>query len=97
VISDVYQPGMVKVGSKWMYPEDEEIDGGTFEHRKRIKEMLETEAKAKELTAMASKKGAHHISDYLPKEVLYSFFFFSVQFFPSKTMTAATTINHIGT
>ena len=69
VISDVFQPGMIKVGSKWMYPEDEVTDGGTFEHRKRIKEMQETEARARELTTLANRKGAHHISDYLPQGV----------------------------
>jgi splicing factor 4 len=40
------------------------IDGGTWEHRKRAKEMLETAAKNLELTAMAA--GRHHIADFLP-------------------------------
>jgi len=70
---------MIKVGSKWMFPEDETTDGGTFEHRKRMKEMQDTEARARELTAMASKKGAHHISDYLPKGVSDRSTFVSIQ------------------
>jgi hypothetical protein len=40
------------------------IDGGTWEHRKRAKEMLETAAKNLELTARAA--GRHHIADFLP-------------------------------
>lgn len=69
----MYQPGMIKVGGKWMFPEDENIDGGTYEHKKRKKEMEETEQRARDLTGVASRKGAHHLSDYLPKEELEKF------------------------
>ncbi|CAG8441821.1 25134_t:CDS:2 [Gigaspora rosea] len=40
--SDTYKPGMVRVGSKWVYPEDEITDGGTWEHKKRAEEMKKT-------------------------------------------------------
>lgn len=43
------------------------IDGGTWEHRKRAKEMLKTAETALSLTIQA--KNAHHMSQYLPKEV----------------------------
>lgn len=43
------------------------IDGGTWEHRKRAKEMLKTAETALSLTIQA--KGAHHMGQYLPKEV----------------------------
>eukprot|EP01038_Epipyxis_sp_PR26KG_P005008 gene5008-6994_t len=51
------------------------IDGGTWEHRKRAKEMLETAEKNLLLTLSASNGGSssRHISDYLPKDVLESF------------------------
>jgi hypothetical protein len=41
------------------------IDGGTWEHRKRAKEMLESADKNLELTLAAS--GSRHMGDYLPK------------------------------
>lgn len=43
------------------------IDGGTWEHRKRAKEMLKTAEGAQSLTIQA--KGAHHMGQYLPKDV----------------------------
>lgn len=43
--SDTYKPGMVRVGSKWVYPEDEITDGGTWEHKKRAEEMKQTAGK----------------------------------------------------
>lgn len=44
------------------------IDGGTWEHRKRAKEMLKTAETALNLTLQA--KGAHHMGQYLPQEVI---------------------------
>jgi len=49
------------------------IDGGTWEHRKRAKEMLATADVALGLTLGAQGKGAHAAADYLPKEELDSF------------------------
>lgn len=43
------------------------IDGGTWEHRKRAKEMLKTAEGALSLTIQG--KGAHHMGQYLPKDV----------------------------
>ena len=47
------------------------IEGGTWEHRKRAKEMLTTAAKSLELTLLGS--GKHHMADYLPPDVLDAF------------------------
>ncbi|KAG9287642.1 hypothetical protein G9A89_023992 [Geosiphon pyriformis] len=71
--SDTYKPGMVRVGSKWVYPEDEITDGGTWEHKKRAEEMKRTADQAALLTAQAEAKRAHHIADFLPKEELHKF------------------------
>ncbi|CAG8484519.1 2883_t:CDS:2 [Ambispora gerdemannii] len=71
--SDTYKPGMIKVGSKWVYPEDEIIDGGTWEHKKRAEEMKRTADQAALLTQQAEAKRAHHIADFLPKEELHKF------------------------
>ena len=38
---------MVRIGSKWVYPEDEITDGGTWEHKKRAEEMKKTAGKIK--------------------------------------------------
>ncbi|CAG8506129.1 8348_t:CDS:2 [Paraglomus brasilianum] len=71
--SDTYKPGMVRVGSKWVYPEDEITDGGTWEHKKRAEEMKRTAEQAAILTQQAEVKRAHHIADFLPKEELEKF------------------------
>ncbi|CAH1764621.1 706_t:CDS:2 [Entrophospora sp. SA101] len=71
--SDTYKPGMIRVGSKWVYPEDEIIDGGTWEHKKRAEEMKKTAEHAALLTAQAEAKRAHHIADFLPKTELVKF------------------------
>ncbi|GBC02925.1 hypothetical protein RclHR1_00490011 [Rhizophagus clarus] len=70
--SDTYKPGMVRIGSKWVYPEDEITDGGTWEHKKRAEEMKKTAEQAALLTSHAEAKRAHHIADFLPKEELES-------------------------
>eukprot|EP01035_Chromulina_nebulosa_P034515 gene34515-46318_t len=49
------------------------IEGGTWEHRKRAKEMLATAKRNLELTVQANTKQGHHMSDYLPPEVLEKF------------------------
>lgn len=50
------------------YDSDEDVEDGTWEHKKRAQEMTQTAEKAKELTVM--NKGKHHIGDFLPpKEV----------------------------
>ncbi|KAJ3093071.1 SURP and G-patch domain-containing protein 1 [Quaeritorhiza haematococci] len=71
---DKYEPGMIAVGNKWAWPEDEIIDeGGTWEHKKRALEMSMTEEKAKKLTEAAQQRKSHHIGDYIPKEELDRF------------------------
>ncbi|KAL3278275.1 hypothetical protein HHI36_013610 [Cryptolaemus montrouzieri] len=52
--------------NKYDYDSDEEVDGGTWEHRLREKEMMATELWAAELTRQA--EGKHHIGDFLPPE-----------------------------
>jgi hypothetical protein len=47
------------------------IEDGTWEHRKRAKEMLATALKSDTSALLAS--GQHHISDFLPKEELDKF------------------------
>jgi hypothetical protein len=47
------------------------IEGGTWEHRKRAKEMLETAAKNLELTARSG--ASRHMGDYLPQQELQKF------------------------
>mmetsp|Transcript_10316 Transcript_10316/g.14190 ORF Transcript_10316/g.14190 Transcript_10316/m.14190 type:complete len:252 (+) Transcript_10316:682-1437(+) len=49
------------------------IEGGTWEHRKRAKEMLATAKKNLELTARADTQRGHHMADYLPSSVLDNF------------------------
>ncbi|XP_029850492.2 SURP and G-patch domain-containing protein 1 isoform X1 [Ixodes scapularis] len=56
---------------QYEYDSDEETDGGTWEHKKRAKEMEKTRARADELTVMG--KGKHHIGDFLPPEELERF------------------------
>ena len=47
------------------------IDGGTWEHRKRAKEMLNTAAQNLELTLKSS--GKRHMGSYIPQDVLNQF------------------------
>lgn len=47
------------------------IEGGSWEHRKRAKEMLATATKNLQLTMLSA--GKHHIADFLPKEELDKF------------------------
>ncbi|RUP51028.1 hypothetical protein BC936DRAFT_136598 [Jimgerdemannia flammicorona] len=51
--SDMYKPGMIRVGSKWVYPEDEITEGGTWEHRKRAQEMKKTAGMCSHLLSLA--------------------------------------------
>lgn len=56
---------------KYEYDSDEDTEGGTWEHKKRKKEMRKTEEKATDLTQKG--KGKHHIGDFLPPEELKKF------------------------
>ncbi|XP_015755181.1 PREDICTED: SURP and G-patch domain-containing protein 1-like [Acropora digitifera] len=56
---------------KYEYDSDEDIEGGTWEHKKRKAEMRETEEKAQDLTTKG--KGKHHIGDFLPPEEMKKF------------------------
>lgn len=56
---------------QYEYDSDEEIDGGTWEHKKRKKEMDKTKDWADELTEKG--KGKHHIGDFLPPDELERF------------------------
>lgn len=46
---------------KYEYDSDEEVDGGTWEHRRRMEEMEKTKVIAQELTENAH--GRHHIGN----------------------------------
>lgn len=56
---------------KYEYDSDEEVEGGTWEHKLRIAEMEATQLWADELTAQA--EGKHHIGDFLPSDELKKF------------------------
>lgn len=53
------------------YDSDEEVDGGTWEHRRRNQEMEKTREWAEKLTEM--NRGKHHIGDFLPSDQLEKF------------------------
>lgn len=56
---------------KYEYDSDEEVEGGTWEHKRREEEMESTREWAEKLTEM--NKGKHHIGDYLPPDQLEKF------------------------
>lgn len=56
---------------KYEYDSDEDVDGGTWEHKLRMAEMEATQAWAQALTKQS--KGKHHIGDFLPPEELKKF------------------------
>ncbi|KAK3867799.1 hypothetical protein Pcinc_026768 [Petrolisthes cinctipes] len=56
---------------RYEYDSDEDVEGGTWEHKRRAMEMQETQAKAVELTNSA--EGKHHIGDFLPPDELARF------------------------
>ncbi|CAB4068544.1 SF4 [Lepeophtheirus salmonis] len=56
---------------KYEYDSDEDIEGGTWEHKARRLEMDKTLTEAESLTESA--KGKHHIGDFLPPEELSKF------------------------
>ena len=56
---------------KYEYDSDEDVEGGTWEHKARKMEMEKTQIKSDELTEAA--KGKHHIGDFLPLEELMKF------------------------
>lgn len=56
---------------KYEYDSDEDIEGGTWEHKLRQQEMMATQLWAEELTRQAA--GKHHIGDFLPPDELERF------------------------
>ncbi|KAH8310276.1 hypothetical protein KR044_000423 [Drosophila immigrans] len=56
---------------KYEYDSDEDIDGGTWEHKLRTAEMEATHLWANALTKQS--EGKHHIGDFLPPEELKKF------------------------
>jgi len=56
---------------RYEYDSDEDTEGGTWEHKKRKKEMQKTEEWAGDLTEQG--RGKHHLSDFLPPEELEKF------------------------
>ncbi|KYB29006.1 hypothetical protein TcasGA2_TC030741 [Tribolium castaneum] len=52
--------------NKYDYDSDEDVEGGTWEHKLRDKEMMATQLWAQELTRQA--EGKHHIGDFLPPD-----------------------------
>ncbi|XP_017467652.1 PREDICTED: SURP and G-patch domain-containing protein 1 isoform X3 [Rhagoletis zephyria] len=56
---------------KYEYDSDEDVDGGTWEHKLRCAEMEATQLWATALTKQS--EGKHHIGDFLPPEELKKF------------------------
>jgi len=56
---------------KYEYDSDEDVQGGTWEHKVRSQEMEATDRWAAELTKQA--EGKHHIGDFLPPAELEKF------------------------
>ncbi|XP_033127209.1 SURP and G-patch domain-containing protein 1-like [Anneissia japonica] len=56
---------------KYEYDSDEDVEGGTWEHKLRAREMRETQEYAEELTTLG--RGKHHLGDFLPPEELEKF------------------------
>lgn len=56
---------------KYEYDSDEDVEGGTWEHKLRQQEMEATQLWAEELTRQSA--GKHHIGDFLPPEELEKF------------------------
>jgi len=56
---------------KYEYDSDEEVEDGTWEHKRRKDEMKKTQLWAEELTEKAH--GKHHIGDFMPPEELEKF------------------------
>ncbi|KAL3865841.1 hypothetical protein ACJMK2_043190 [Sinanodonta woodiana] len=63
-------PG-INVKPKYEYDSDEDVDGGTWEHKKRMMEMEATRDWADQLTTMG--RGKHFIGDFLPPDELDKF------------------------
>lgn len=61
----------MKAAQKYEYDSDEDIEGGTWEHKQRTSEMLATREWADKLTE--SNKGKHFIGDFLPPDELERF------------------------
>eukprot|EP00039_Didymoeca_costata_P007618 m.101783 g.101783 ORF g.101783 m.101783 type:complete len:426 (-) comp13756_c1_seq2:285-1562(-) len=55
------------------YDSDEDNEGGTWEHRRRLAEMKKTEEEARLLTEKSEGSGKRHLADYLPKAELERF------------------------
>eukprot|EP00095_Tigriopus_kingsejongensis_P007934 maker-scaffold169_size292178-snap-gene-1.30 protein:Tk07934 transcript:maker-scaffold169_size292178-snap-gene-1.30-mRNA-1 annotation:"arginine-glutamic acid dipeptide repeats" len=80
-MSGIYQALLKKQAKKevmaqsgkrpYEYDSDEDIEGGTWEHKARKLEMQKTSTKAEELTSAAH--GRHHIGDFLPPDELKKF------------------------
>lgn len=61
----------MRTNPKYDYDSDEDTDGGTWEHKKRMLEMNATKEWAEHLTDM--NKGKHFIGDFLPPDELEKF------------------------
>lgn len=58
-------------GLKFEYDSDEDVDGGTWEHKLRKAEMESTRSRAEVLASL--NQGRHHIGDFLPPDELKRF------------------------
>lgn len=56
---------------RYEYDSDEEVEGGTWEHKRRLAEMEKTKELAEQLTERG--RGKHHLGHFLPPEELAKF------------------------
>lgn len=71
ILTDLSRKRMKQMKEKYDYDSDEDVDGGTWEHKRRMQEMEKTKERAHFVTE--SNQGKHHIGDFLPPDELSNF------------------------
>lgn len=71
ILTDITRKKMKETKEKYDYDSDEDVDGGTWEHKRRMQEMDKTKERAQFVTEV--NQGKHHIGDFLPPDQLTQF------------------------
>lgn len=71
MLTQMCRQNVKKVRQQYEYDSDEEVDGGTWEHKRRMQEMDKTKDRAQFVTNI--NQGKHHIGDFLPPDRLSQF------------------------
>lgn len=71
MLTQMCRKSVKKVREQYEYDSDEEVDGGTWEHKRRMQEMDKTKERAQLVTTM--NQGKHHIGHFLPPDKLSRF------------------------